>query len=166
MSLAIAAGLGLGGAESYPGVFGPFGGFADDAEVENGCVPLSERPGIGFEGQAAIYAIMRFDVLAEKCLGHEFPSQMLIGFGAIGAEPHTQALERRVKSGLAERIPGPLKDIDPLFIVFGEGEFIRDLKVKLCRLTVGAGADVGMGPGWRLDVFRRLRLNADNTVCL
>ena len=52
-------GLGLGGAESYPGVFGPFGGFADDAEVENGCVPLSERPGIGFEGQAALYAIMR-----------------------------------------------------------------------------------------------------------
>ena len=59
MSLAIAGGLGLGGAESYPGVFGPFGGFADDAEVENGCVPLSERPGIGFEGQAALYAIMR-----------------------------------------------------------------------------------------------------------
>ena len=51
--------FGLGGAESYPGVFGPFGGFADDAEVENGFVPLSERPGIGFEGQAALYAIMR-----------------------------------------------------------------------------------------------------------
>ena len=31
MSLAIAAGFGLGGAESYPGVFGDFGGFADDA---------------------------------------------------------------------------------------------------------------------------------------
>ena len=31
MSLAIAAGFGLGGAESYPGVFGAFGGFADDA---------------------------------------------------------------------------------------------------------------------------------------
>jgi D(-)-tartrate dehydratase len=59
MSLAIAGGLGLGGAESYPGVFGPFGGFADDAEVENGYLPLSERPGIGFEGQAALYAIMR-----------------------------------------------------------------------------------------------------------
>ena len=36
MSLAIAAGFGLGGAESYPGVFGDFGGFADDAKIENG----------------------------------------------------------------------------------------------------------------------------------
>jgi L-alanine-DL-glutamate epimerase-like enolase superfamily enzyme len=59
MSLAIAAGFGLGGAESYPGVFGAFGGFADDAKVENGFLPLSDRPGIGFEGQAALYALMR-----------------------------------------------------------------------------------------------------------
>jgi D(-)-tartrate dehydratase len=59
MSLAIAGGFGLGGAESYPGVFGPFGGFADDAELENGYLALSERPGIGFEGQSALYSIMR-----------------------------------------------------------------------------------------------------------
>jgi L-alanine-DL-glutamate epimerase-like enolase superfamily enzyme len=59
MSLAIAAGFGLGGAESYPGVFGEFGGFADNARLENGFITLSERPGIGFEGQAALYAIMR-----------------------------------------------------------------------------------------------------------
>ena len=59
MSLAIAAGFGLGGAESYPGVFGAFGGFADDARVENGAITLSDRPGIGFEGQAALYAIMK-----------------------------------------------------------------------------------------------------------
>jgi L-alanine-DL-glutamate epimerase-like enolase superfamily enzyme len=59
MSLAIAAGFGLGGAESYPGVFGPFGGFADDAEVENGFIALSNRPGIGFEGQAGLYRLMR-----------------------------------------------------------------------------------------------------------
>jgi L-alanine-DL-glutamate epimerase-like enolase superfamily enzyme len=59
MSLAIAAGFGLGGAESYPGVFGDFGGFADDARIENGAITLSERPGIGFEGQAALYKIMR-----------------------------------------------------------------------------------------------------------
>jgi D(-)-tartrate dehydratase len=59
MSLAIAAGFGLGGAESYPGVFGAFGGFADDARVENGHMRLSDRPGIGFEGQAALYRIMR-----------------------------------------------------------------------------------------------------------
>ncbi len=59
MSLAIAAGFGLGGAESYPGVFGDFGGFADDACIEDGFITLSDRPGIGFEGQAALYRIMR-----------------------------------------------------------------------------------------------------------
>jgi L-alanine-DL-glutamate epimerase-like enolase superfamily enzyme len=59
MSLSIAAGFGLGGAESYPGVFGDFGGFADDAKIENGRLSLSDRPGIGFEGQSALYAIMR-----------------------------------------------------------------------------------------------------------
>jgi D(-)-tartrate dehydratase len=59
MSLAIAGGFGLGGAESYPGVFGDFGGFADDAKVEDGYLPLSERPGIGFEGQARLHRIMR-----------------------------------------------------------------------------------------------------------
>jgi D(-)-tartrate dehydratase len=59
MSLAIAAGFGLGGAESYPGVFGDFGGFADDARIENGAITLSDRPGIGFEGQAALCRIMR-----------------------------------------------------------------------------------------------------------
>jgi L-alanine-DL-glutamate epimerase-like enolase superfamily enzyme len=59
MSLAIAAGFGLGGAESYPAVFGAFGGFADDARVEDGYINLSDRPGIGFEGQAQLYKIMR-----------------------------------------------------------------------------------------------------------
>jgi len=59
MSLTMTAGFGLGGAESYPGVFGDFGGFADDARIENGFISLSDRPGIGFEGQAALYKIMR-----------------------------------------------------------------------------------------------------------
>jgi D(-)-tartrate dehydratase len=59
MSLAIAAGFGLGGAESYPGVFGDFGGFADDAKLENGHLTLSDRPGIGFEGQARLYRLMK-----------------------------------------------------------------------------------------------------------
>lgn len=59
MSLAIAAGFGLGGAESYPGVFGAFAGYADDHKVENGYLTLSDRPGIGFEGQSALYAIMK-----------------------------------------------------------------------------------------------------------
>ncbi|HEY0439904.1 MAG TPA: enolase C-terminal domain-like protein [Xanthobacteraceae bacterium] len=59
MSLHIAGGLGLGGAESYPGVFGAFGGFADDARLENGYLRLPDRPGIGFEAQNELYAIMR-----------------------------------------------------------------------------------------------------------
>ncbi|MBX9846798.1 MAG: mandelate racemase [Xanthobacteraceae bacterium] len=59
MSLHIAGGFGLGGAESYPGVFGAFAGFADDARLENGYLKLPDRPGIGFEGQQALYAIMR-----------------------------------------------------------------------------------------------------------
>jgi D(-)-tartrate dehydratase len=59
MSLNIAGGFGLGGAESYPGVFGEFGGFHDDARVENGRLRLPDRPGIGFEGQSALYRIMR-----------------------------------------------------------------------------------------------------------
>jgi L-alanine-DL-glutamate epimerase-like enolase superfamily enzyme len=63
MSLHIAGGFGLGGAESYPGVFGPFAGFADDATIDNGFLTLPTRPGIGFEGQAALYRIMR-DLIA------------------------------------------------------------------------------------------------------
>lgn len=59
MALAIAAGFGLGGAESYPGVFGAFGGFADDAALHDGYITLAERPGVGFEGQSALYSIMR-----------------------------------------------------------------------------------------------------------
>jgi D(-)-tartrate dehydratase len=59
MSLAIAAGFGLGGAESYPGVFGDFGGFADDARIADGFISVSDRPGIGFEGQARLYRVMR-----------------------------------------------------------------------------------------------------------
>ncbi|MGA7488367.1 MAG: enolase C-terminal domain-like protein [Xanthobacteraceae bacterium] len=59
MSLAIAGGFGLGGAESYPGVFGAFGGFADDVELDDGFLTLSDQPGIGFEGQSALHGIMR-----------------------------------------------------------------------------------------------------------
>ncbi|HKA73080.1 MAG TPA: enolase C-terminal domain-like protein [Xanthobacteraceae bacterium] len=59
MSLHIAGGFGLGGAESYPGVFGAFGGFADDAVLDGGYLKLPERPGIGFEAQNALYGITR-----------------------------------------------------------------------------------------------------------
>jgi L-alanine-DL-glutamate epimerase-like enolase superfamily enzyme len=40
-------------------VFGAFGGFADDARLENGYLRLPDRPGIGFEAQNELYAIMR-----------------------------------------------------------------------------------------------------------
>jgi L-alanine-DL-glutamate epimerase-like enolase superfamily enzyme len=60
LSLHLAAGLGLGGNESYPGVFQPFGGFADDVPVENGFLSrLPDVPGIGFECKAELYALMR-----------------------------------------------------------------------------------------------------------
>ena len=59
MTLAIVAGFGLGGCEAYPGVFGVFAGFADDAKVENGMLRLSDRPGIGFEAQNELYAVMK-----------------------------------------------------------------------------------------------------------
>jgi D(-)-tartrate dehydratase len=58
-ALNIAAGLGLGGNESYPKVFAPFGGFADSAPVENSFVKLPEVPGIGFEEKADLMALFR-----------------------------------------------------------------------------------------------------------
>jgi len=58
-SLHIAAALKLGGNESYPGEFQPTGGFADDAVVENSRVALGDRPGIGLEGKADFYQVLR-----------------------------------------------------------------------------------------------------------
>jgi L-alanine-DL-glutamate epimerase-like enolase superfamily enzyme len=59
MSLAIAAGLGLGGNESYPDLFQPYGGFPDGVAVRDGFVTLPELPGIGFEGKADLYREMK-----------------------------------------------------------------------------------------------------------
>ncbi|TAM94510.1 MAG: mandelate racemase [Rhizobiaceae bacterium] len=59
MSLNIAAGLHLGGNESYPDAFQPFGGFADDIAVEDGSVGLPDAPGIGFEKKAELYKLFR-----------------------------------------------------------------------------------------------------------
>jgi D(-)-tartrate dehydratase len=59
MSLNIAAGLGLGGNEDYPGLFQPFGGFPDGVRVENGYVALPELPGLGFEGKSQLIKVMR-----------------------------------------------------------------------------------------------------------
>jgi L-alanine-DL-glutamate epimerase-like enolase superfamily enzyme len=59
MSLNIAAGLGLGGNESYPDVFQPFGGFADGTPVEQGYVHMPDVPGVGFEAKAKLYKVMK-----------------------------------------------------------------------------------------------------------
>jgi L-alanine-DL-glutamate epimerase-like enolase superfamily enzyme len=56
-SLQIAAGLGLGGNESYPGVFEPFGGFADGVPVENSRVKIPDAPGIGIELKANLMEV-------------------------------------------------------------------------------------------------------------
>jgi hypothetical protein len=59
MSLNIAAGLGLGGNESYPGIFQPFDGFADGIPVEDSFVRLPDVPGVGFEAKSELYRIMK-----------------------------------------------------------------------------------------------------------
>jgi D(-)-tartrate dehydratase len=59
MSLNIAAGLGLGGNESYPDLFQPYGGFPDGVRVENGTITMPDLPGIGFEGKSDLYAEMK-----------------------------------------------------------------------------------------------------------
>jgi L-alanine-DL-glutamate epimerase-like enolase superfamily enzyme len=59
MSLNIAAGLGLGGNESYPDLFQPYGGFPDGVRVEDSRIVMPEFPGIGFEGKADLISEMR-----------------------------------------------------------------------------------------------------------
>ena len=55
----VAAGLGTGGNESYPGVFLPFGRFTDDMSVSDGRVRPPEEPGIGYEANRELYAILQ-----------------------------------------------------------------------------------------------------------
>jgi L-alanine-DL-glutamate epimerase-like enolase superfamily enzyme len=59
MSLNIAAGLGLGGNESYPDLFQPFGGFPDGVKVEDSHIIMPDLPGIGFEGKSDLYKEMK-----------------------------------------------------------------------------------------------------------
>ena len=59
MSLNIAAGLGLGGNESYPDLFQPYGGFPDGVTVEDSHIVMPELPGIGFEGKSDLIKVMR-----------------------------------------------------------------------------------------------------------
>ena len=59
MSLNIAAGLGLGGNESYPDLFQPYGGFPDGVRVEDSHITMPDLPGIGFEGKSDLIKVMR-----------------------------------------------------------------------------------------------------------
>ncbi len=56
-ALHIAAGLGLGGNESYPEVFQPFGGFADECDIVAGRMKLPDVPGIGIELKSDLMAV-------------------------------------------------------------------------------------------------------------
>ena len=47
----------MGGNESYPHVFAPFGGFADDDSIEHGRVRLPDAPGIGIELKGDLHAL-------------------------------------------------------------------------------------------------------------
>ena len=59
LALCAAAGLHLGGNESYPGVFQPIGGFADDVPVVEGRVRPTEEPGIGIEHKGELYRVFQ-----------------------------------------------------------------------------------------------------------
>jgi L-alanine-DL-glutamate epimerase-like enolase superfamily enzyme len=58
-ALNIAAGLQLGGCESYPGVFQPYGGFAENFPIVGGYVSLPDVPGIGVELRPRMFAELR-----------------------------------------------------------------------------------------------------------
>ena len=57
MSLNIAAGLGLGGNESYPGIFQPFGGFADGIAVEDSSSSCRRFPVSGSRRRTKCFAL-------------------------------------------------------------------------------------------------------------
>jgi len=59
LALTLTGALKLGGCESYPGVFQPFGGFTDDTPIEDGYVNLPDAPGIGFERKAALFEVLK-----------------------------------------------------------------------------------------------------------
>jgi len=57
-NLSIAAAYHLHGCESYPGIFAPFGGFADECPIEDGHVRLPDAPGIGLERKASLAPVL------------------------------------------------------------------------------------------------------------
>lgn len=59
MSLNQSAGFGYGMCEAYPDAFGVFSGYADDLKVDNGFITAGDWPGLGFERQAELIALLR-----------------------------------------------------------------------------------------------------------
>lgn len=59
LALNIAAGLQIGGTESYPAVFQPYGGFADDIPIEDGTTRPHQTPGVGVELKREMFAELR-----------------------------------------------------------------------------------------------------------
>lgn len=57
-ALNIALGCGMGGNESYPLVFAPFGGFADGCPVADGRVRAPEVAGIGYEAKRDLWNVL------------------------------------------------------------------------------------------------------------
>jgi L-alanine-DL-glutamate epimerase-like enolase superfamily enzyme len=58
MALHMAAGLQLGGNESYPGIFQPFGGFGEQHEVVDGAIAIADTPGIGLEHKPELRPVL------------------------------------------------------------------------------------------------------------
>ena len=56
LGLHLASGLQLGGTETYPLVFRPFGGFGDEDVIEDGYVRMPDAPGLGVELKCELYS--------------------------------------------------------------------------------------------------------------
>lgn len=56
INLHIAVGLGLGGCESYPGVFAPFGGYSPGCRLAGGTIAPTDAPGFGLEEKPDLLA--------------------------------------------------------------------------------------------------------------
>ena len=59
INLHIVAGLGLGGCESYPGHFQPFGGFGPAVTVDDGRVSIGDDAGFGLEQMPELGSLIR-----------------------------------------------------------------------------------------------------------
>ncbi|MGB3333502.1 MAG: enolase C-terminal domain-like protein [Mycobacterium sp.] len=58
INLHIVVALGLGGCESYPGVFAPFGGYAPGCVLAEGTIAPTDAPGFGLEEKPDLAAVI------------------------------------------------------------------------------------------------------------